>query len=173
MSDKNHTMSAEWAPFFQCLVLGAVLEAIADHQGGAICLGIAGGDVVQPGSLAQALHSDYPSYAIRSMAQGYSLAVSLATTDIDLDCAPIRIASWSDRRSHKFQESPVDEPVDMADLITMRKGDLLIRDVRCPHGGSYHSGTRMRYLPGFQAFSNAICGGCSGNRCYKHCCWKC
>ena len=117
------------------------------------------------GAPAQPLHTDFMAYRLFSMARGYSLAVSVATRCIGLEDAPMRIVPWSDRRGHSYPDMLLESP-DMAKFVTVHPGDMLIRDVRCPHAGSYHSGTNSRILPGLQVFSSA-CNGCR-SRCKRY-----
>ena len=106
------------------------------------------------------------AYRLFSMERGYSLAVSVATRCIGLEDAPMRIVPWSDRRGHSYPDMLLESP-DMAKFVTMHPGDMLIRDVRCPHAGSYHSGANSRILPALRVFSSALCNRC-GSQCKRH-----
>ncbi len=50
-------------------------------------------------------------------------------------------AQWSDIKEVRGQESNF--------FVTMKKGDVLIRDPRVWHAGSPNVGTSIRFLPGF------------------------
>ena len=160
-SEANYNQNQSWQRLHQGLA-GQVLTQLAQRSGHPLCIGVAGGDYALPCN-AQSLHSDFLSYDICCMIYGYSLCVSVAVEDIKVEDGPIRIVPWSDRNGHAFPDMISEHP-SMAVMVTMKKGDMLIRDVRCPHGGSAKFTEKGRLLPGLQVFSKAICKG----NCHVH-----
>ena len=128
-----------------------------------MCIGSAGGDLVQPGAQAQSLHSDWPRYSARSMKWGFILAVSVAVTDHEESGGLLRLGSWSDLPTHEYPDLPL-ESVDLCECLHMKRGDMLIRDVRVCHGGSAHAGQFDRPLPCVQIYCTSCCQG----TCFDH-----
>ena len=160
-AEVNYDTNPIWARLHYGLP-GATLVSLSRRSGKALCVGIAGGDYADVNSNAQSLHTDYMGYDLRSMQYGYVLAVSIAVAPIGKEDAPIRIVPWSDKRGLEYPDFPQEDP-EMAEMVTMQKGDILIRDVRCPHGGCVNTSSNPRLLPSLQVFSHQCC-----RRCHRH-----
>jgi hypothetical protein len=148
----------DWRFLYNNVAINAILAAVVVHSGYDMCVGSVGADVCYPGAVAQSLHSDFRWYDLCSMRHGFSLGVSIATRNIGIDDGPMRMVPWSDRSGHSYPDMPLETP-GMAQFLCMKAGDMLIRDVRCPHAGSFHNGTDRRVLPTAQIFSTACCSG--------------
>ena len=116
-----------------------------------------GGDEVSPQTHnMQDLHSDWPAYRTNSMSQGFALVVAVAPRDIPVDLAPMRLVPWS--LLSREQDYPVRSRGDK-DLyeegyeVTLKAGEILIRDCRAAHGGTPNRTEKIRCLPCVQILS--------------------
>ena len=118
---------------------------------------LCGGDEVDPGNTNyQDLHSDWPSYPTKSMMYGYAIAVSVAPRDIGVEFAPIRLVPWSRLNNCYPVLSAGDSDMFLnGSEVTLRAGEILIRDVRAAHGGTPNLCSTPRCLPGLQVLSPA------------------
>jgi len=152
---------------YQCIMASQVLNSTLDslHMRGCQsrdwAYGVAGGDVVAAHTTSyQDLHSDQWSYPVNMMFWGYSLAISVALHDIDVRGGPIRAVPWDVLNDYSMYPKDVaDESPDGSTSILMRKGQILIRDVRVAHGGSPNLLDFDRFLPGLQIFSPSVHDG--------------
>ena len=104
-------------------------------------------------------------YSTRSMARGYVLAIPVATSDHEVDGGLLRIGSWSNMQTHAYPIFLHELP-SLCESLRMRRGEMLIRDVRACHGGSAHAGQLDRPLPGIQIYCTPNCQG----TCFRHAC---
>jgi len=156
--DNGVHSNTAWGYIYNNPMADAFLEIVARHTESSVCIGVSGGDLCEPGALAQSLHSDFCSYEICCMKWGFSLSISVATRDISISDGPMRIVPWSNRAGHSYPDMLLEEPL-MATPLCMKAGEMLIRDVRCPHGGSAHFGSAPRALPSTQVYSTGCCRG--------------
>ena len=115
-----------------------------------------GGDVVPAKELtSQRLHTDWGTMATSSMVYGFCLAVSVAPGDIDPTMAPLCLIPWSEpcarKNSGSYYFGLGELPASY--LLTLKKGEIMIRDVRACHGGTPNVSSVPRCLPGFQVLS--------------------
>ena len=112
---------------------------------------------MQPGTESwQLLHSDDWGYQLNSMQRGYSLCASVAVMDVPVAFAPVRLVPWN-VLSH-YRDFPSCDLTDLPwqsneHLLTMRKGELLIRDIRAAHSGSPNCTDLARPFPGMQIYT--------------------
>jgi len=107
-----------------------------------------GGDVVRAGSTShQLLHSDWPDYKTNSMRWGYALVCSIALEDIPEDFAAIRFNPWSTPKATWYENRDSNWEL-RGSSVSLKKGDILLRDCRCPHSGMPNKHDRDRVLPG-------------------------
>ena len=124
-----------------------------------------GGDIVEPHAYVwQPIHSDDSGYSLNTMERGYAISISIAVTDIPIEFGPMRFIPWCQlKRYEDFPQVDSRGPINLAadcqsrcceHLVTMRKRDLLIRDVRVAHSGSVNRTGSLRALPGMQIYSS-------------------
>ena len=164
----NNYQDDRWRCMWEAPIASCMLQWAASYSEYPICIGSSGGDFVEPGALAQGLHTDWVEYSVRSMKWGFILAISVAVTDHEENGGLIRIVSWSNFETHKYPQLPSESP-DLCKSLQMKRGEMLIRDVRACHGGSAHSGLFGRPLPSVQAYCTPCCRG----KCFKHACIDC
>ena len=114
-----------------------------------------GGDETEPSTdNFQELHSDWPSYANTSWKFGYGLVVSLALHDVPLELAPIRLVPWNKlKHSQQYPKLETDKFLQGYE-VTLKRGELLIRDCRAAHGGCPNLDVqKARMLPAVQVLS--------------------
>ena len=138
-----------YGQIFACEELCEALHMLTPHW----WIGTHGGDKVTGGSKShQLLHSDWPQYSTTSMDHGFALAVSLAVHDVDENRAAIRAVPWSNPGwadvDHHGCYADCFEGERAGFYLKLKKGDLLIRDVRAAHAGSENQDYRDRVLPG-------------------------
>ena len=164
MPGRQLTDDPHYVPFTYSPVLAAVVEAlVCDSLQGWMGPHMqwqrfkSGGDVVQPHTESwQLLHSDDWGYPLKSMCRGYSLCASVAPMDIPVALAPLRLIPWNVLRhySHYPSSDFDDVPFQCTEnLVTMRKGELLIRDSRVAHSGSPNLSQVVRPFPGMQIYT--------------------
>ena len=161
----NNGHDNRWRCMWESPIAKAMLQLAASYCKLPMCIGSSGGDVVQPGAQAQSLHSDWTRYSVRSMKFGFVLAISVAVTNHEKNGGLLRIGSWSNFETHKYPDLPL-ESQDLCESLQMKRGDMLIRDVRACHGGSAHAGRLDRPPPGVQIYCTPCCQG----TCFEHAC---
>ena len=118
-----------------------------------------GGDFVHPGALTgQHVHADgrgsggwdeRPKDADEEFCP-WAVA-SIAVHDIDENMAPLLFYGWEAMYQHSESTPPESGDVLLSRsdaAVTMRRGDILIRNPKVWHAGSANLGNHVRYLPG-------------------------
>ena len=117
-----------------------------------------GGDIVEPhADVWQPIHRGDSGYSLNTMERGYAISISIALVDMPVEFAPMRFIPWCQLR--RYEDFPQSDAADRQSrccehLVTMRKGELLVRDVRVAHSGSVNCTGSLRALPGMQIYSS-------------------
>lgn len=148
-----------YAELFKCPMLCMAIAALADHGGSSwqcgpllnpVRFGKGGGDVARARAGSwQEVHSDSAWFPTSNMSRGYFLVFSIACSIVAPTFAPIAIFPWS-LRAYQSLPYPQDARGDTSFLISLKKGEVLLRDCRAAHCGTPNLTDSDRFLPGGQ-----------------------